>query len=291
MGVAAADQARIFDAFVQAGAGDRRHGVGLGLTISRELIKLMGGTIRVSSEPGQGACFRIEFAVDRESGVREEPEWPTVFALEPGQPEYRVLIAEDDRESSLLLERLLQNAGFAVQVAQDGAQAVERFREWRPQFVWMDLHLPVIDGMEATRRIRACEGGSQVKIAAVTASGFVGERSEHLAGGLDDYLYKPYRPEQIFACMARHLGVRYARNQATATVNGGIAAQLRSEDLAALHADVRRELREALITLEPERISAVIKRISHDNAALGSILASYAGESAYTPILRAIDAA
>ena len=96
-----------------------------------------------------GACFRIELAVDeaQESEVREEHEWPAVFVLEPGQPEYRVLIVEDDRESALLLERLLQNAGFAVQIAEDGAQAVAKFGEWRPQFIWMDLHLPVIDGV------------------------------------------------------------------------------------------------------------------------------------------------
>ena len=174
------------------------------------------------------------------SEVTEGDELPAVLALEPGQPEYRVLIVEDDRENSLLLERLLQNAGFAVRVAEDGAQAVERFREWRPQFVWMDLHLPVIDGVEATRRIRACEGGSEAKIAAVTASGFVGARSEILAGGFDDYLHKPYRPEEIFACMARHLGVRYVRKQAAVAANGEVSRGLRFEDLAALHADVRR---------------------------------------------------
>ena len=90
--------------------------------------------------------------------------------------------------------------------------------------------------------------------------------------------------------MARHLGVRYTRKQAAAAANREMAVELRFEDLAALHADVRSELREALMTLDPERISAVIKRISLDNAALGSILASYAGKYAYTPILRAIDA-
>ena len=124
----------------------------------------------------------------------------------------------------------------------------------------------------------------------LTASGFVGERSEILAAGLDDYLHKPYRPEEIFACMARHLGVRYSCKQAAASANREMAVELGFEDLAALDADVRRELREALIKLDSERISAVIKRISHDNAALGSILASYAGRYAYTPILRAIDA-
>jgi signal transduction histidine kinase/DNA-binding response OmpR family regulator len=292
LGVAAEDQSRIFDAFVQGGAADRHQGVGLGLTISRQLVQLMGGTIQVESAPGRGACFRIVLTVDqaRESDVRKEHEFPAALALEAGQPEYRILIVEDERESALLLERLLGNAGFAVRVARDGAQAVAEFREWRPQFVWMDLHLPVMDGMEATRRIRASEGGLEVKIAAVTASGFAGGRSEILGGGIDDYMHKPYRPEEIFACMARHLGLRYTRKQAATAARGEVAAELRSADLAALNADVRRELREALMTLEPQRISGVIKRISDDNRALGSTLANYARAYAYTPILKAIDA-
>jgi CheY-like chemotaxis protein len=144
--------------------------------------------------------------------------------------------------------------------------------------------------LEATRRIRASEGGSEVKIAAATASGFVGERSEILAAGLDDYLHKPYRPEAIFTCMARHLGVRYSCKQAPASANREMAVDLGFGDLAVLDADVRSELREALIKLNSEQISAVIQRISLDNPALGSNLASYAGRYAFTPILRAIDA-
>jgi CheY-like chemotaxis protein len=93
-----------------------------------------------------------------------------VIALAEGQPESRILIVEDQQENWMVLERLLANPGFRVRVAENGAQGVKEFREWRPQFIWMDLRMPVMDGVEATRRIRACEGGHEVKIAAVTAS-------------------------------------------------------------------------------------------------------------------------
>ena len=148
-----------------------------------------------------------------------------VFWLgEPGEPEHRILIVEDDGENRLLLERLLQNAGFQVRVAGDGEQGVELSRTWRPHFVWMDLRMPGMGGVEAARQIRALEGGRDVKIVAVSASVFASERSGVLAAGLDDFVGKPYRPGEIFDCMARHLGVRYRVN-GTAPVSPGKTAQ------------------------------------------------------------------
>jgi len=289
-GIAAGDQDVIFDAFVQTSAAKRQEGAGLGLTISRQIIELMGGTIQVESAPGQGSCFRMEIKVERaqESEVNRSANLQRVAALAEGQPEYRVLIVEDQQENSMVLERLLQNAGFRVRVARNGAQAINDFREWRPQFIWMDLRMPVMDGIEATRRIRACEGGREVKIAAVTASGYVGKRREVLAEGFDDYIRKPYRPTEIFECMGRHLGVRYLVAEATAKSDCEGAGELMAEDLSALSAELRKELRDALIMLNPVQISSTIGRISAENRALGAILARYADRYAYSKIFDAI---
>ena len=111
----------------------------------------------------------------------------------------------------MVLQRLLENAGFQVRVAENGETGVEELRKWHPQFIWMDLRMPIMDGIETTKRIRVLDGGKDVRIVAVTASGHESHRSEVLAAGVDDYVRKPYRPEMIFDCMRRHLGVRYRR--------------------------------------------------------------------------------
>jgi len=106
------------------------------------------------------------------------------------------------------MERLMQRAGFEVRIAEDGARGVELFRSWRPHFIWMDLQVPVMDGREATRHIRASEDAKDVKIVAVTASIFISEREEVLAAGVDDFVRKPFAASEVYDCMARHLGLR-----------------------------------------------------------------------------------
>jgi signal transduction histidine kinase/DNA-binding response OmpR family regulator len=289
-GIAASDQAAIFDAFVQTNAAKRHEGVGLGLTISRQIIELMGGTIQVESIPGRGSRFRTEIPVERAQTpeLHRGPDLERVTALAEGQPEFRVLIVEDQQENWMVLQRLLENAGFRVRVAEDGAQGVKEFREWGPQFIWMDLRMPTMDGVEATRRIRASEGGRQVKIAAVTASGYASERSEILAEGFDDYIRKPYRPAEIFESMARHVGVRYQSNEAKDTAKAERAGELRREDLAVLPIELRRELGEAVISLDAARISAAVDRISKESPALGLLLRRHTDRFAYTAIFNAI---
>jgi signal transduction histidine kinase/DNA-binding response OmpR family regulator len=289
-GIAVGDQAAIFDAFVQASAAKRHEGAGLGLTISRQIIELMGGSIQLESVHGQGSLFRTEIRVERaqESEVKRGPNLERVTALAEGQPEYRILIVEDQEENWMVLERLLANAGFRVRVARNGAQGVKEFRAWRPQFIWMDLRMPVMDGVEATRLIRACEGGHEVKIAALTASGYASERSQILAGGMDDYVRKPYRPAEIFECMARHLGLRYQVSEGAAKSDGERLGELNADDLCALPDELRRELRDALIMLNPVGILTAIERISRENRALGLILARYAGRTAYSAIFDAM---
>jgi signal transduction histidine kinase/CheY-like chemotaxis protein len=288
-GIASDDQASIFDAFVQGNSERRHEGTGLGLTISRQIIELMGGTIQVESVRGQGSRFRVEIKLERvpESELKRGPNLDHVTGVAEGQPEYRILIVEDQQENWMVLERLLENAGFRVRVAQNGARGIKEFREWRPHFIWMDLRMPVMDGVEATRRIRACEGGDAVKIVAVTASGYTSERSEILAAGMDDYVRKPYWPAEIFECMARHIGVRYHIREEPARPDGERVEELRT-GLSALADELRTELQDALVVLDPARISTAIERIAQENKALASILAQYADGYSYSKIFDAI---
>jgi CheY-like chemotaxis protein len=292
IGISAEDQSRIFDAFVQVSKPRAQKGTGLGLAISSHFVELMGGTIKVESILGKGSRFRVELPVEKAATSEltpDETEGERTIGLEPGQPDYRILIAEDETANWLLLQRVLEDARLQVRIADDGAQAVEAFQDWHPHFICMDLHMPKMGGMEATRRIRLLEGGRDVKIAALTASAFNSERDQVLAAGFDDFIRKPYRPSEIFDCMARHLGLRWRfRDVEPAKVS---PAGVRPEDLAALPEALRGELETAVISLEIERIGLIISLISEQNAALGNALSRQVGTFAYTPILRALEVA
>jgi CheY-like chemotaxis protein len=212
IGISAEDQLHIFDPFVQAGKLNTQKGSGLGLAITKKYVELMRGTIRVTSAPGQGSVFRVEVPVRKAEDTdlfRPAVSHGRVRCLQPGQSEHRILVVEDELENWLLLQRLLENAGFLVEVAEDGFAGVEKFLSWRPHFIWMDLDLPQLGGKEATRRIRQLDGGAETKIAAITASAIASEREGVIRAGFDDFAFKPFRPAEIFVCLARHLGVRY----------------------------------------------------------------------------------
>jgi CheY-like chemotaxis protein/anti-sigma regulatory factor (Ser/Thr protein kinase) len=293
VGIAPEDQAHIFDPFVQAGQSGSHKGTGLGLSISRHFVQLMGGTIHVKSTHGIGSLFRVEVPVERAAEAEvmaAKRARERVVGLAPGQPEYRILIVEDKRENWLLLQRMLQDIGFRVRVAEDGAHGVEMYFTWRPHFIWMDLRLPDMEGVEAARRIRTLQGGQDVKIVAITASVFTGQGENVLAAGLDDCVRKPYGPGEIFDCMARQLGVRYLYREAAPVFAAETAAALRPEALAALPEQLRNELAYALTALDIERVREVIGGISKRDAELGAVLLGRADKFAYTFILRALEA-
>jgi signal transduction histidine kinase/ligand-binding sensor domain-containing protein/CheY-like chemotaxis protein len=292
MGIVAEDQARIFAPFVQVGTPGKQKGTGLGLSITRQFVQLVGGSIRVQSTPAQGSLFTVEWPVER----ADESEVPAandthrlVTGLAPGQPDYRILIVEDRRENWMLLQRQLQNAGFQVQVAEDGAQGVEMFRTWRPDLIWMDVQLPGISGVEATRRIRDLEGGREVRIVALTASVLARQREEVLAAGMDDFLRKPWRRNEIFDCMARQLSLRYVYRDGQRARSEDPVSPLQPEALAMLPEKLRKELAAALLRLDAQPIGEAIDRVRELDARLGEILARLAKRFAYTEMLNALN--
>ena len=293
VGITAEDQERIFDPFVQASSLTLQKGTGLGLAIARTYVKLMDGRINVESTPGKGSIFRMEVPVERaeESEVRgAEIKRQRVLGLEPGQPECRILIVEDQMENWLLLRRLMEDAGFSVRVAGNGKEGVEAFQEWRPHFIWMDIRMPIMDGLEATRRIRELDGGREVKIAALTASVFKEERDNVVAAGMDDLIRKPYRSEEIFDCLVRQLGVRFVYEASTVAAAIAPTTPLRPEALTTLSPELRQELTAALVSLDVARITKIIHRVSEADPALGETLSIHANRLSYTDILKALKA-
>jgi len=291
-GIAAEDRVRIFEPFIQAGKPVGQKGTGLGLAITRQFVELMGGEIGVTGQLGRGSCFRVELPVDPVTeaevpGTGEEPR--EVLGLEPGQGDIRVLVVEDQPESALLLRTWLEEAGFRTRVAENGARGVALFREWRPHFIWMDRRMPEMDGLEATRRIRALPGGHEVKIVALTASVFVEQHREMLAAGMDDVAHKPISGATVFECMARQLGVRYRYREPGGATAAGAAEQAPDRAaLAALPEALRLELADALVALDIGRIEALIGQVEQQGTALGRLLRRHVDNFDYAPIERAL---
>jgi signal transduction histidine kinase/CheY-like chemotaxis protein len=291
-GIVAEDRRRIFDPFVQLGHKSEQKGSGLGLSITRQFVELMGGVIGVESEPGKGSTFRVEMPVEQadESAVIGSGAGEARLArLEPDQPEFRILIVEDQEENRQLLRQLLVQAGFQVRVAVNGAEGVETFQSWRPQFIWMDWRMPVMDGLEATRRIRGLAGGRDVKIVALSASVFKDEREQVLAADTDDFVPKPIQFDRIYNCMAKHLGARFVHDGPDSSAAARPSRNLDGKALAALPASLRAELAEALVSLDVAKIEGLIRRVVELNPALGGVLEHHAGRFQYTAILQALE--
>ena len=266
-GIEAEHLEHIFEPFVQAGqALNDLKGSGLGLAISKSFVEMMSGEISVTSKPGKGSLFRVNLPValaeaEDVSGI--EIARSAVLGLAPNQTSWRIVIAEDNTDNRLLLSSLLIEAGFEIREAENGEQAVALFEQWHPHFIWMDMRMPVMDGYQATTKIRSLPGGDAVKIVAITASVFKEWKDEVMAVGADDFVRKPYRPEEIFDCMARQLGVRYLYEQEEEKAEAPqTVTRITPEMLAELPDDLIAELQSAVRAHDMEQTNAVLDRIS-----------------------------
>jgi CheY-like chemotaxis protein/two-component sensor histidine kinase len=290
-GISAEDQQHLFKPFTQVGEPGTQPGTGLGLAISQQYVQLMSGTISVKSALGKGSIFSVDLPVELADeaaiGALKKPsETDNVVGLAPGQPEYRVLIVEDQHENQLLLAHLMESVGLQVKIAENGAQGVQLFQSWHPHFIWMDQRMPVMDGMEATQRIRDLPDGKGVKIVAVTASAFAEQRREMLEGGMDDYVRKPFQADEVYNVISKHLNVKYLYEGAPETQ--GQEIPLTPEMLEVLPEGLRCDLIEALETLDNEHIDEIIQQIAALDQSLHKTLSQLAHNFDYPAILRAL---
>lgn len=185
----------LFEPFIQADGSYRRgfQGAGLGLSIVRRLVELMGGKICVSSEENKGSCFDVYLPFEIVDTPATRPE-RLVRRMQQAEKTYKALLAEDDRVNQLAAARCLQKLGFEVLSTENGAQALEALQQQAFDVVIMDVQMPVMDGVEATQRIRNAEAGEankNIPIIAMTAFAMAGDRKRFLDAGMDAYLSKP----------------------------------------------------------------------------------------------------
>ena len=215
IGIAPQQQPYLFESFRQADSSTTRRygGTGLGLTISRELARMMGGDVTCQSAPAAGATFVFTAvfgaaADDRCAQRQSEPD-----AADPQSLLAKILLAEDNEINARLAHRILTKAGHQVHVVNDGQQAVSAFRREPWDLVLMDVQMPVMDGLEAARQIRGMPESKSVPIIALTANAMAGDREACLAVGMNDYLSKPLSASQVLAKVASLLRYRNAAKQ------------------------------------------------------------------------------
>jgi signal transduction histidine kinase/ActR/RegA family two-component response regulator len=222
-GISSEEIPTLFDAFKQGRAGSSaKEGSGLGLAISRGFVELMGGRLELESHVGVGTMIRFELPLKRAPAldVAGSGTFSCQVTLAPGQPEYRILVVDDHRAARQLLVRLLSPIGFQVREAADGLEAVEAWRTWSPHVICMDERMPVLNGREAARRIKAAPGGHNTLIVALTASGFDEEHTDLRAAGYDAFLIKPYSEAELLRLLQRYLNFDFAQDTVrTATMS------------------------------------------------------------------------
>ncbi len=287
-GIAPDELQQIFEAFHQAPSGQQaQESTGLGLSISRRFVELMGGEISVSSEVGRGSTFTVTLPLQ----VGKPPARPAraqqqrVIGLEPDQPTYRILVVDDRWTNRHLMVQLLAPLGFAVRDASNGQEALEVWEAWQPHLIWMDMRMPVMDGYEATRRIKATTQGQATAVIALTASTLEEEYAIVLSAGCDDVVRKPFQESHIFDVMQKHLGVRYRYAEPAPAPSAPALPRIAPEALAVLPEALRAALEHAVLTTNPDAIAHVIGQIQTHDVALARGLSALAEEVAYAQIL------
>ncbi|HEY9781428.1 MAG TPA: ATP-binding protein [Leptolyngbyaceae cyanobacterium] len=275
-GIAPNEMESLFEPFVQTETGRKsQQGTGLGLPISRKFVQLMGGDIEVNSVLGKGTSFKFDIQVTLADAAQIQTQQQThrVKSLEPGQPEYRILVVDDRPANRLLLTKLLTPIGFQVREAENGLNAIAIWESWEPHLIWMDMRMPVMNGYEATRRIKSHVKGQATAILALTASTCESERAIVLSAGCDDFVRKPFQEDVLFEKMAQYLGVRYIYEHKDKFESRTTKAFiLEPSCLQAMPNEWVEKLHLAAAQLDAETIAALVAQIPAENHPLAQAL-------------------
>lgn len=269
-GISAQEQKRLFEPFSRAALGmNNQEGTGLGLAIARKHARLMGGDVTVSSNPGSGSTFNFEIPVAR--GVTElagrRAVSPRVIGICAGAERPAILIVDDQIDNRDWLAKLLTVVGFSVRVAHNGEAAIRTWEEWRPQMILMDVQMPVMDGLEATRRIKADPRGSETVIIVLSAGAMNDERRIVLESGADGFLPKPCREDDLLETMRVFLKVVYDYDGTDVAEDELVAGLpvLSAERLGQLPRDVLEDLRDATLNGNKKLLNDLVLKLRKGN--------------------------
>jgi signal transduction histidine kinase/CheY-like chemotaxis protein len=215
MGMKQEELKDLFSPFTQTETGRRKHGTGLGLNLSKSYIELMGGSISVKSEYGKGSRFDFHIKAEIVENGEEETKLYEYFNIEKNKSDHKILIVEDNKNSKQLLIEIVEKTGLEIITAENGLEAINCFQKHGPDLILMDIQMPVMDGIEALNKIRELPHGVDVKIIALTASGLNTDIENLTSNAFDEFMYKPYKEQEIFNLLQRQLNIKfkYVRNE------------------------------------------------------------------------------
>ncbi|MBO3457304.1 AAA family ATPase [Aetokthonos hydrillicola Thurmond2011] len=311
VGIAANELENLFQPFVQTASGQKvQQGTGLGLTISRQFVRLMGGEVTVISRgkvftpgkplrdfhdrstllPTSGTTFQFDISVSiaDASVIDHQTNSQHVIALVSNQPQYRILVVDDRDYNRQLLMKLLKPIGFEVQEATNGAEAIEIWDSYSPALIWMDMRMPVLDGYEATKRIKSTAKGQATAVIALSASAWEEERAVILSAGCDDFVPKPFYEEAIFNMMAKHLGIRYIYQEQKSLPDFSHVTEesLNLTDLlAAMPKKWLLKLHEAALEVDAELVSQILEELPQSHALVGHLFRGWVSNFQFDKIL------
>jgi PAS domain S-box-containing protein len=266
VGMTEADKKDLFEPFTQAkGKLNTQEGTGLGLAISREFARLMGGDLTVVSSPGKGSTFQLEVPVERgDAGValkRSDPR--RVVGIRAGTHTPKILVADDQRENRDWLMKLLTAIGFSVRCAENGEAAIRNWEDWKPEMILMDIHMPVMDGLEATRRIKADPRGNKTAIVVLSASAMDEDRRTVAESHADAFLGKPCLENELLERMRALLNIDYDYEENSPAEGQPLAeaARFNGERLGQLPLQLIEELRDATLSGSKKLLDQLILEV------------------------------
>jgi len=275
-GIAPEEIDNLFTPFYQTETGRKSHeGTGLGLSIALKFVKLMAGNIEVISNLGKGTIFQFDIvvAISDRSNISKQKLTQKVIGFKNDKKQYRILVVDDRRDNRQLLVELLTSVNFEVKEAINGKEAVDIWKSWQPDLIWMDMRMPIMDGYEATKTIKSLLKDRQTKIIALTASSFEEQKAIVLAAGCDDFVRKPFLEQDIWQTMARHLEIEYIYHKtAGKEQNNEIKFKLTPESLKVMSPEWLAKLHRAAAQLDREIIEELIDLIPVEHDAIASIL-------------------
>jgi len=261
---------KLFSPFEQPVGGVKPGGTGLGLPISSKLVQLMGTRLSVESKVGIGSCFFFRLPVQAQLSKKEcrleKVDTRPVVGLELGSEPFCILVVDDSDANRILLRRILEMAGFTVVEAGNGQEAIDSFEKFAPQAVLMDIQMPVMDGLEATRRLKATEKGRSVPFIAITGNAFDEDQKKGMAIGMAAYLCKPFRAEELLRMLGGCLDLR-SLYQETAPNPSPREQGVTPEMLALLPRELLASLRQAVAEGDTACLRELIARVQEKDAA------------------------